>query len=208
MSWREFLVHLAMVTLGILIALGLEQSVEAYRIIPIWRRARQNMLTEITDNKNELDAGLSRLDGLKKEREDDVKVIDRMLAHEHLTEMNMSLNFSGATLDSASWTTASTLGALAYMEYGTVKQLAEVYKKQDFYDRMQDEEVRSVQVGLGMMNIFGGPGKPPDVELRAIKRQLLHSHAGLVVLGKLGKQLDADYTRLLSKNQPSQPASR
>jgi hypothetical protein len=202
MSFKEFLVHLSMVTVGILIALGLEQSVESYHHYHLAEEARQNMLTEIAENKKELDAHLSGLKDLQKQRRDDVRVIERMLAHEHMTEMSMSLNFANASLNSASWATASTVGALAYMGYGDVKQFAEIYRQQDFYNHLQDDEVKNVQIGLGMMNSFDGPSKPSDEELRAIRRQLLQSDAALVVLGQLGQQLTAGYAKLLPNNQP------
>jgi len=198
MSVREFLVHLSMVTLGILIALGLEQSVEAYHHRELAKEARENMRSEIRDNKKELDTHLGEIAKLEKERNNDLDVIDKMLAHVKLTEASMALNFSGATLNSASWTTASTIGALVYMDYREVKNFAEVYKKQEFYDQMQNEQIKMVQVGLGMMNSLSA-GKTPDDELRAIRNQLLQSHSGLVVLDQLGHQLDAAYDKLLGK---------
>jgi hypothetical protein len=198
MSVREFLVHLSMVTLGILIALGLEQSVEAYHHRELAKEARENMRSEIRDNKKELDDHLGEIAKLKKERGEDLQVINKLLAHEKLTEMSLSLNFSGATLNSASWTTASTIGALVYMDYRDVKQFAEVYKRQEFYDQLQNEQIKMVQVGLGMMNSFDA-GKVPDEELRAIRNQLLQSDAALVVLDQLGRQLDAQYDKLLTK---------
>jgi hypothetical protein len=198
MSLREFLVHLAMVTLGILIALGLEQSVEAYHHAHLAQEAHDNMMTEIRENKKELDEHLAKLAEAKKEREDDLEVIDQLLAHKPLKELHMSLNFSGATLNSASWTTAATVGATAFMEYADVKRFAEVYKKQEFFDRLQDEQVKSVQEGLGMMSSLNGP-KTADDDLRAMKRQMLQSHAAVIVLQQLGQQLDASYDKILHK---------
>ena len=196
MSVREFLVHLSMVTLGILIALGLEQSVEAYHHRELASEARENIRSEIRDNKKELDKHLADLTRLEKERADDLAVIEKVLAHEKLKEMSMSINFYGATFSSASWSTASTVGALVYMPYGEVKKFAGAYKKQEFYDQLQNEQIRMVQVGLGMMSTFSA-GKPSDDELRAIRNQLLQSNAGLIVLDQLGKQLSAEYEQAL-----------
>jgi len=200
MSLREFLVHLSMVTLGILIALGLEQSVEAYHHRELAREARENIRSEIRDNKKDLDKHLADLDGLRKERKDDLVVIEKMLGHEKLKEASMSINFYGATLSSASWSTASTVGALVYMDYAEVKQLAEAYKKQEFYDQLQNEQIKMVQVGLGLMSSIG-ESKPTDDELRAVRSQLLQSHASLVVLDQLGRQLDAEYDKVLGNSK-------
>jgi len=200
LSFREFLVHLAMVTVGILIALGLEQSVEAYHHHELAEEARSNMATEIADNKRELDSHLSGLDKIQAQRDDDIKLIDRLLAHEHLHELNMGLGFSGPTLNSASWTTASSVGALAYMEYGTVKQFAEAYKLQDFYEHLQNDEIGDVQKGVGMLqSLREGPEKVSDSELRAIKQQLQQGSAALSVIAQVGKQLSAEYDKVLAK---------
>ena len=200
LSFREFLVHLSMVTVGILIALGLEQSVEAYHHHELAEEAQTNMTTEITDNKRELDNHLSGLDTIEKQRDDDIKVVDQLLAHQHLHELNIGLGFSGPTLNSASWTTASSVGALAYMEYGTVKRFAEVYKLQDLYERLQNDEINDVQKGVGMLaSLKNGPEKVSDGELRAIKQQLQQGTAALTVIGQVGKQLSAEYDKVLAK---------
>ncbi len=200
LSFREFLVHLSMVTVGILIALGLEQSVEAYHHHELAEEARANMTTEIADNKRELDNHLSGLDKIEKQRDDDLKVIDQLLAHQHLHELSIGLGFSGPTLNSASWTTASSVGALAYMEYGTVKQFAEAYKLQDLYEHLQNDEINDVQKGVGMLaSLKDGPEKVSDGELRAIKMQLQQGAAALTVIGQVGKQLSAEYDKVLAK---------
>ena len=201
MSLREFLVHLSMVTVGILIAVGLEQSVEVYHHHELAAEARENMISEIADNKKELDEHVAGLDKLKKERESDIDVIDQMLTNKDLKEAHLELHFTGATLNSASWTTATTLGALVYMGYTPVKQFAQIYRKQEFYDRLQDEEVKNVQVALGMMTSFNGPQKPPGEELRAMRAQLLQSDAALVVLQQLGRQLTDDYAKVLPRKE-------
>ena len=200
LSFREFLVHLSMVTVGILIALGLEQSVEAYHRHELAEEAKSNMTTEIADNKRELDTHLSGLDKIQKQRDDDLKVIDQLLAHQHLHELSMGLSFSGPSLNSASWTTASSVGALAYMEYGTVKRFAEVYKLQELYERLQNDEINDVQKGVGLLaSLRDGPEKVSDGELRAIKLQLQQGTAALTVIGQVGQQLSAEYGKVLAK---------
>ena len=193
------MVHLLVVTAGIIVALGLEQSVEAFHHHRLAAEARDNMLTEIGDNKKDLDKHLAKLAEEKKEREADIDVIDRFLANKNLAHGSMAINFSPATLNSASWATASTVGALAYMEYGQVKQFAQVYKKQEFFDRLQDEEIKDVQVASGMMASFDGPAKPAGEELRTLRRQLLQGSAALEVLRQLGEQLSAEYDKVLHK---------
>lgn len=195
------MVHLSMVTIGILIALGLEQSVEAYHNHHVAREARANMLSELADNKKQLDNHLGDIARMQKDRQNGVAVVGQLLAHKHLKDLRIEVGYSGPTLNSTSWTTASTVGALVYMEYLDVKRFAEVYKIQDFYEHLQNDEIKDVEVALGLLNsLEDDPEKVPDDELRAIKRQLLQSEAALTVIEQLGHQLSNEYGKVLPKS--------
>ncbi|HWC96153.1 MAG TPA: hypothetical protein VG456_05375 [Candidatus Sulfopaludibacter sp.] len=199
-TWREFLVHLATVTVGILIALGLEQSVEAYHHRHLAEEARENILSEIRDNKAELDNHLADFAKHQQERTHGIEIVDQLLAHKHLSELQVGLGFSGPSLSSTSWSTASTVGALVYMDYGDVKRFAGAYKLQELFERLQEEQIGSVQTGVGMLRILdNGPDKVTDEELRAIKHQILGSSAGLQVMEQIARQLDSTYAKLLQK---------
>ena len=60
-SFRDVAIHLAIVTAGILIALGLEQTVEFFNHRRLVAEARANILSEIRDNKQELDKQVALL---------------------------------------------------------------------------------------------------------------------------------------------------
>lgn len=200
LTLKEFMVHLLVVTAGILIALGLEQSVEAWHHHSLAEEARTNMRAEIADNKKELDANIGKMDAARKEREKDIQMIDQLLAHKKLEEMSVSLNFSNATLNSASWSTASTIGALSFMDYGEVKKFAEVYKLQDLYEHVQNDEIKSVQTGFGILSsLQDGPEKVPTADLLAMKSELRQRLVALQIMGQLGKALSDEYAKVLHK---------
>lgn len=200
LTFREFMVHLLVVTVGILIALGLEQSVEVFHHHLLAAEARENMLSEIADNQKELQSALAKIPAMQKNRKDDLAVLAQLMEHKHLKDVSMSLSFSGPTINSASWTTASTVGALSFMDYGEVKRFAEIYKLQDLYDRLVSDQITGVQNGVGLMNgLQGGPEKLDDAELHSLKTELEKSQASLTVLEQVGKQLDAQYTKVLHK---------
>src|SRR5205085_793855 len=72
-SPREIVIHLAIVTAGILIALGLEQTVEWYRHRELAAEARESILNEVRLNKKELDTQIARL---PKYRTDTIEVLE------------------------------------------------------------------------------------------------------------------------------------
>jgi hypothetical protein len=132
---RDFLLHLFTITVGLLIALGLEATVEAvhHRHQRIeaeatireelqqnresLKKIRQNILSEQTNLQREL----AVLEDLREGKQDDLANID--------------LSFNIEPLQSAGWHTASGTGALSYMPYATVQRFSEVYQLQDDFER-------------------------------------------------------------------------
>jgi hypothetical protein len=49
-SWKDFLIHIAAISVGLLIAIGLEQTVEHFHRIHQLNEARQELTTELQDN--------------------------------------------------------------------------------------------------------------------------------------------------------------
>ena len=66
-SIKEFLVHILAISIGLLIALGLEASVEWAHHRRLVREARENISQEIGDNQRNLARELDALPGEKKE---------------------------------------------------------------------------------------------------------------------------------------------
>lgn len=140
-SWGEVFKHLAIVTVGILIALGLEGCIEWKHHLDLVKEARANLLTEIRDNRAELEQSMSTMPQTE----------DRL--HELLAQYEAAMDdksgkvrriaadysFDDADLVSASWTTAQTTTALGYMPYSEVKRFAGVYDMQRTYLDLQKE---------------------------------------------------------------------
>jgi len=70
-SVKDFFVHLAIITIGILIALSLEGLLEWAHHKTLVHEARENILTEVRKNKESIDNELAEL----KKREDELNHI-------------------------------------------------------------------------------------------------------------------------------------
>src|ERR1041385_6630226 len=75
---KEAVVHLSIVTVGILIALSLEGLVEWRHQRSLVREARENIATEIQDNRKELQKTLDRFDSMYKQLEHAAEKVDAM----------------------------------------------------------------------------------------------------------------------------------
>src|SRR5579872_2960999 len=130
-SLPEILLHLAIVTAGILIALGLEQTVEWFHHREIVAEARENILNEIRSNKKELDTQIARMPRSRAGVVGAYDFMTDMLDHGKSDHPHFSLTFSLARIRNTSWTTAQTVGALALMPYTDVEKYAAIYSRQD-----------------------------------------------------------------------------
>jgi hypothetical protein len=61
-NWKDFLVHLATITVGILIAPSLEGVRETFRERALVREARENIRRELADDKRGIDGEIAAVD--------------------------------------------------------------------------------------------------------------------------------------------------
>src|SRR5881394_3806277 len=78
---KETIVHLAIVTAGILIALSLEGAVEWRHHRALVREARTNIAAEIQDNRKELQKTLDRFDVMYMHLSDAAEKVEAMATH-------------------------------------------------------------------------------------------------------------------------------
>jgi hypothetical protein len=197
-SLKDFLIHLSMITIGILIALGLEQSVEAWHHHELGIQARENILSEIRDNKREIDGERALVAKNQEKLKHTLEVIRQLLAHKKLSSMEMSIAFNGASFSSTSWTTAAATGSLGYMGYAEAKKFARAYDLQALLQGVQNQELRNTTQALAPI-VFsaGGPDKLSDEQLRSSEREVLSCLAGTTQWDQLAAQLSEEYGRVL-----------
>jgi hypothetical protein len=126
-SFKDFLIHIVIVTIGILIALGLEGIRETIYVRRVVRDARENFHVELVGNRRNLDrelkndsemlAQLDRISAdLPKLRKDPAEFRARVA----------KLYPSGYFFSSSRWESALSTGALGHMSVDEVNQYAEV----------------------------------------------------------------------------------
>lgn len=137
-SVREFLVHLAIITIGVLIALSLEGCTEWVHHRSLVREARANIANELRDNKNEIDRLISDMSKMGGELNVALGVIDDLRTRGKTDAKSFSLTYQMAQLSTASRNTAEATGAFGYMDYAEVKRYAAVYDLQEQFVRQQE----------------------------------------------------------------------
>ncbi|ACB75460.1 hypothetical protein Oter_2177 [Opitutus terrae PB90-1] len=168
-TWREFLRHILIVTVGILIALSLEGLVEWRHHRTLAREARENILREITANQRTLKKVLES----RERGEQETRAILTYLENRDAAKSRPSeLNFSLYTVNAASWNSAQATGALAYMDFDEVQVFAAIYDAQQHFTLIQQQVFRdSMLVGAAPNLEKAGPEELADWRLRVKTRQ-------------------------------------
>lgn len=126
-TWRDFFIHIATIVVGLLIAIGLEQTVEWFHHRHVVHVARENIHRELESNEREASKDISYMQQGIQRAKDNIATLQRMrqgTVAEHESLVN-TLSFS--TLSDSAWRTARDTGALAYMPYDEVQSDSDIY---------------------------------------------------------------------------------
>jgi hypothetical protein len=166
-TWRDFLIHIATIVVGLLIAIGLEQSVEAIHHRHQAHHARELIVHEIQLNRQRNMSIISSLQNHRAWLRDDLAVLDHLRAHQlqpadRLRYLRVSTNFS----DSA-WTSAHASGAAEYLSYESLNQWQNIYQFLASLNAMALESKNNLTRAISTLNSSAGPIQPTPAELRA-----------------------------------------
>jgi hypothetical protein len=187
-----------MITIGILIALGLEQAVEVWHHHRLGVEARERIVDELRGNKRAVDNARTQVAKNKEDLQHSLSVVRLYLTRKAPARGEMRVTANGAPLSSANWTTASATGALGYMDSGDVKRFATTYEIQSLLQHAQDEMVQSAVQSYSWVAFNpGGAGDLREDQLRELERQILSCLGDAVMWDQLASQLSKQYERVL-----------
>jgi hypothetical protein len=153
---RDFAVHLLTITAGLLIALGLEQSVEAVHHRHQRKEAEAKIREEISENRTRLMGGAQALQDEIEGMNLALQSLESVGAGNKLPEeakKKKTQTFSEISLADAAWRTASSTGVLSYMDYDEVEKFSGAYESQEEYlalsKRATDDYLELMPVILG-----------------------------------------------------------
>ena len=194
LSFKEFLVHIGTVTIGILIALSLEQLIEWRHHQNLIGEARDNIRAEIADNRRELAGHIAETPKNIAGQEAVLQWIADIEKRGTSSIHSLKLETNLAELSSTSWTTAQAVGALALMDYAEVKRDAAVYQLQQEFEHLQREALDATTAAMAP---FTGrtvdPAKASAAELQEERNRVRRSLAALQVQDQIGKALEKRY---------------
>lgn len=196
-SWRDFFVHLSIITLGLLIALGLEGLVEWGHNKHLLHRAEANLKSELQQNRTTLENDEKVLDASEKELESYLELLTAFKASHHTTgEKTLHWEWNG--LSSAAWDTARNTGAVALMDYAAAQRYADIYGQQSLVDAQAMLYVRDVYRSLAPLQGGRHLSTLQTMEVDTMSANVQQAMADLKFLRDLSDSLSRYYERDLS----------
>jgi len=201
-GWRDFLIHLATITIGLLIALSLEGCVEFWHHRSLVHEAEASMQIEIEANARALQRAL---DDVRKEQDflkKDIAVMKKIIANPKVpNKEDMRVDFRIRTFDDVSWKTSQSTGALSYMPYERAREYANIYSAQNEIAEAEHQAVRDTVLSVApFLNSKKGDQNPGGEEAVKIVDRLEVLQGQLIFLENLIKRLDGEYQKFLARH--------
>jgi len=132
---RDFFVHLFTITIGLLIALGLENAAEAWHHRNQRIEAEENIRVELEKNRAYVEQGLPKVRAERDQVIRAMKILETRSRNQPADNAGgLQLRFEQSPMEDAAWRTASSTGVLSYMPYAEVQRFSAAYKEQQEID--------------------------------------------------------------------------
>lgn len=199
-AWRDFFIHIATIVVGLLIAVGLEQSVEWLHHKHLVREARENIHLEMESNHESAQKDLVALQKNIDRIRENIQTVHDLEKRPKNFHGSLINRMEFTDLNASAWRSARDTGALGYMPYDDVQRIADIYSQQDVVSAQTTAAFRREFLAMAPTEMGYGVDTMPEVEYQ----NLLHENAAtvieLVTLRQLVQQLDEQYQKELKRN--------
>ena len=199
-GWRDFLLHLLTITIGLLIALSLEGLVEWQHHRHLVHEAEQSLGREIRSNAKDLQATRDDIQKQQAALKHDSLVLKALIATGKLpAQGDMEISFKIHRFDDVSWRTAQSTGALSYMPYSAAQEFADIYNTHQSLSTSQDVAARDAILSLAAFaNAEKTDPGPTREQAIPIKDRIDVFQAQLLLVDALVTDLDGQYKKFLA----------
>ncbi len=197
---RDFLLHLFTITVGLLIALGLEGCVERQHHRHVVHEAEAGMRREIAENAQGIASLRKQVADQQGQLDGDVDVLKRAKADPGGKHEDIDFTFRMQGFDDLTWRTAQTTGALALMPYGDATEYSKIYNQQDELFREQREIVVDAMRAASIIVTQGKTEQPTPAQVDTTIERIGMVKLRLLLLNSFIDNLDAAYQKFLKEH--------
>jgi hypothetical protein len=197
-SWRDFFIHIATIVIGLLIAIGLEQTVEYLHHRHLLHQAHENLREEIQDNQRLLAMDRRYLESNRQTVLRNIDTLHQIKADPKQTHSALRFPWQWSSPSAAAWNTARDTGALALMPYEQVQGYSLLYGQQDRVNEQANIYIQNqnhIAVPLVGTN---DASTLSAMQIDDLIRGCATSNADITLLETFMNSLDRNYTSALN----------
>ena len=197
-SIRDFAIHIATVTIGILIALSLEALLEAHRNHVLVDHARQDFRTEFNGNRAAIVSDLKVGAATKGELEGLIAYGQKRLVGQDASLPELSSARSFTQVHATAWETATATQAVIHLPFKEAGLISAAQSKQVAFNllenRAEDEWFE--------LAAFGDPKQIPKEQIAPALQKVMIAYAYLISAQDAERQLLTAYDKALDQLGP------
>ena len=153
----EFFLHLFTITVGLLIAVGIEAAVERHQHRELAAEARDTMTAEIRKNSSNVADALKEIDKEQQKLKDNLAKVRKVQLNPSdpsSRDLHLDISFDTTGLEDTGWRTAQVTGALAFMPYAESERYTSIYRVGEEFLKNQDQLSEDESRILGIIQKF------------------------------------------------------
>ena len=156
-SWRDFCIHIATIVIGLLIAVGLEQTVEYFHHRDQAHEAREQLLAETDLNRKHVVSQLSLVELHERWLMQDLALIEHLRAHQLLPNDHFRYFRRANSFTTSAWSSAQATGITNYLPRQEVIAWERCYRVQANIDEYSIAAKADLVKATSVLNSAYGP---------------------------------------------------
>jgi hypothetical protein len=170
-TWKDFLLHLLTITIGLFIALTLEAFIDSIHHRHLVRDARVNLQREIAANHELYANNLRNLQLNRTQLAQDIDVLRELRDGKKLDNAQLSWSWDWRSYTESAWNTARENGAVSYMDANWISTYSSVYAQQEYINTTAVATLNEESRAGASLEVARDPSKliPAEIEALLIK---------------------------------------
>ncbi|MEK6398788.1 MAG: hypothetical protein V4734_11935 [Terriglobus sp.] len=206
-SVGDFFLHLFTITIGLLIAVGIEGAVTRHEHTKLANEARETMRDEIRRNESNAKDALKNIAEQRSEMEHNLAQLKRVQEGEKLTDPSLDASYGVKDFEHTAWRTAQATGALSYMPYDEANRFSSIYETLETFEKAEAVLAEDEAQFLGLIRRYSGEKHMSKESADALAERLGIWQGHLLNIHIAAMLLDDQQEAYLEGHEPSKHLS-
>jgi len=167
-TWKDFLLHLLTITVGLFIALTLEAAVESLHHRHLVRDARENLHREIATNHEQYAMNARWIQQNRDQLERDIQQLRGLRNGKRLDPATLTWYWQWNSFSGIAWKTAHDSGAVSYMDPKLISSYSEIYLRQGYVNSTALQIVIEESKAGAALEAANDPSNLTAVEIQSL----------------------------------------